>query len=210
MSGLVVRAVLVNALSIGALVCSSAWPYADVAASDEVLGRVTEPGFMLLYESDGTLLSVWSPGRGSPESSPNEASRGGPDQRALGAALSSLVNDENPDARQDAVRTLESLGGRAAIAALTAAVVQDRDASVRQRAIEALGEVGGAAVRELLSWALRADEDPFVRYQALVGLAAIGDETAMALARHGLDDPHKLIRSKAEELVDVHEREAER
>jgi HEAT repeat protein len=88
--------------------------------------------------------------------------------------------------------------------------VQDRDASVRQRAIEALGEVGGAAVRELLSWALRADEDPFVRYQALVGLAAIGDETAMALARRALDDPHELIRSKAEELVDVHERGAER
>lgn len=125
------------------------------------------------------------------------------DKKAVAAVKGALEGDEDPDVRKQAAWVLEELGDPQSVDALAEAVSGDEDESVRQRAVESLAKLGGQEAVEPLSLALREDSDPFVRYEALTNLTDIGGDGAEASLFAALNDPDELVRTKAEELLEM-------
>ena len=89
-----------------------------------------------------------------------------------------------------------------AVSALATAVVGDPDEAVREHAVGGLAKSAGTEAVGRLVRALREDASTMVRYEALVNLAEIGGDRAMDAFRQALEDPHELVRAKAEELLE--------
>ena len=121
------------------------------------------------------------------------------DGKALEPLVNALEQDEGSGVRRRASWALKDIGGAMAGSALATAVVGDPDEAVREHAVGALAKSAGTEAVGPLVRALREDTSTMVRYEALVNLAEIGGDRAMGAFRQALEDPHELVRAKAEE-----------
>jgi HEAT repeat protein len=96
------------------------------------------------------------------------------DQRAV-SALTALLKDRYPLAREYAVTALQAIGGNTAIDPLIEAL-DDSLESIRISSAKALVKIGEPAVESLISALVKPDG--WVRIEAARALAAIGDRRA--------------------------------
>lgn len=131
--------------------------------------------------------------------------RFGPAAEASVDALAKLVDDENPETRQEAVIALGRIGpaGKAAVPVLVEAL-KNRDAAACYAVCFALGSIGPGAVQaeDTLVEAL-ADEDETLAFFSALALARIAPDCAaisvkvVPVLREGLDNSDSLLRSEA-------------
>jgi len=123
---------------------------------------------------------------------------GGLEDRSASAALSELLEDENPDLRYAAVISLGRLRVGSAVPRLRE-VLKDPDAAVRSVAVEALSYIGGAeAVAALAEKVADVEEaQEAIRYEAAVRLGRMMAEGAETALLNALDDESLLVREGA-------------
>jgi HEAT repeat protein len=93
--------------------------------------------------------------------------------------IATLEEDEDPEARESAARSLGDRGDIRGVEPLISAMQNDEDAGVRFWAAQALAEIGHAGAVEPLISALQNDEDGGVRATAAKALGKIGDAGAV-------------------------------
>ncbi|MCZ6888004.1 MAG: HEAT repeat domain-containing protein [Gammaproteobacteria bacterium] len=121
-------------------------------------------------------------------------------QDALSLSDTSAMNDHRSAVRIDAVETLATLRGTAAVDALSLALA-DPDHSVREAAIEALSDIATDDAARALGIAL-ADTDDELREAAVDALAEIGGETAVDLLHQAATDGNLRIRELARDYLE--------
>jgi len=122
------------------------------------------------------------------------------------------LQDQNVNARMNAVRALGKIGTPEAIKAVEDAIPfliqqlqSDQDKWVRMLAAMALGPIGEGAVNAVpaLIQALQ-DQDISVRYYAAYALGSIGEGAVNAVPtlRQAFQDPHAIVRQGAAEALE--------
>ena len=106
-----------------------------------------------------------------------------------------------------AVDVLESFGSAddPQIIRLLGEALADSDKAVKKSALEALTDKQGAAVIPVLAAGLK-DPDPSIRVEVLDALSEKGE---LQLVRNALSDPHRDVREKAQELLEIESKAAD-
>ncbi|MBI4259574.1 MAG: HEAT repeat domain-containing protein [Actinobacteria bacterium] len=120
--------------------------------------------------------------------------------RLEAAALVDLVAEVDPSRRQEAIRLLWQVAGRAVLPHLRDSLT-DSSGPVRMAVLEVFGESGDPAALEVAHSVLEMDSSPAVRATAIQVMGRAGLEQRVASLAQALTDPDPDVRSTAVEVL---------